>query len=203
MTKDPDRWKALAVVCVAFFITVVDVSIVNVALPSIGRTLDFSHDSLQWVLTAYTITFGGFLLFAGRAADVAGRRRAFLVGVALFTLASLACGLAPSAGALVAARAVQGLGAAIISPAALSIVMTTFAEGAERNRALGIWGATGGAGGVVGVLAGGVLTTYLGWEWIFFVNVRSAPPPSCSRDGTSANRAANRPGGSTGRARCR
>jgi EmrB/QacA subfamily drug resistance transporter len=171
MTKDPDRWKALAVVCVAFFITVVDVSIVNVALPSIGRALDFSHDSLQWVLTAYTITFGGFLLFAGRAADVAGRRRAFLVGVALFTLASLACGLAPSAGALVAARAVQGLGAAIISPAALSIVMTTFAEGAERNRALGIWGATGGAGGVVGVLAGGVLTTYLGWEWIFFVNV--------------------------------
>ncbi len=171
MAKDPDRWKALAVVCVAFFMTVVDVSIATVALPSIGRALEFSQDSLQSVLTAYTITFGGFLLLAGRTADLAGRRRVFLTGVALFTLASLACGLASTAGVLVAARAVQGLGAAIISPAALSIVTTTFAEGAERNKALGVWGATGGAGGVVGVVAGGLLTTYLGWEWIFFVNV--------------------------------
>src|SRR2546423_384756 len=168
---DPNRWKALAVVCAAFFMTVLDVSIVNVALPSIGDALHFSRDNLQWVLTAYAITFGGFLLLGGRAADVAGRRRVFLVGVAVFTLASLLCGLAWSEGVLVAARAIQGLGAAIISPAALSIVTTTFEEGAERNKALGIWGAVGGSGAAVGVLAGGVLTKYLGWEWIFFVNV--------------------------------
>jgi EmrB/QacA subfamily drug resistance transporter len=168
---DPRRWKALAVVCAAFFMTVLDVSIVNVALPSIGRALDFSRDSLQWVITAYAITFGGFLLLGGRAADLLGRRRVFLAGVVLFTLASFFCGLAWSEGVLIASRAVQGLGAAIISPAALSIVTTTFEEGAERNKALGIWGALGGAGAAVGVLAGGVLTRYAGWEWIFFVNV--------------------------------
>ena len=123
------------------------------------------------MVTAYAITFGGFLLLGGRAADLLGRRRVFLVGVAVFTLASFVCGLAWSEGVLIAARAVQGLGAAIISPAALSIVMTTFEEGAERNKALGIWGAMGGSGAAVGVLAGGVLTKYLGWEWIFFVNV--------------------------------
>jgi EmrB/QacA subfamily drug resistance transporter len=168
---DPLRWKALAVVCAAFFMTVLDVSIVNVALPSIGRALDFSRDSLQWVVTAYAITFGGFLLLGGRAADLLGRRRVFLAGVVLFTAASFLCGLAWSEGVLVASRAVQGLGAAIISPAALSIITTTFEEGAERNKALGIWGAIGGSGAAVGVLAGGVLTKYLGWEWIFFVNV--------------------------------
>src|SRR4051794_34908583 len=168
---DPRRWKALAVVCAAFFMTVLDVSIVNVALPSIGEALDFSRDNLQWVITAYSITFGGFLLLAGRSADLLGRRRVFLTGVVVFTVASFLCGLAWSEGVLIASRAVQGLGAAIISPAALSIIMTTFEEGAERNKALGIWGAIGGSGAAVGVLAGGVLTKYLGWEWIFFVNV--------------------------------
>jgi EmrB/QacA subfamily drug resistance transporter len=168
---DPRRWQALALVCAAFFMTVLDVSIVNVALPSIGTDLNFSRDSLQWVVTAYAITFGGLLLLGGRAADLLGRRRVFMVGVAVFTIASFLCGLAWSEGVLIAARAVQGVGAAIISPAALSIVTTTFEEGAERNKALGIWGAIGGSGAAVGVLAGGVLTKYLGWEWIFFVNV--------------------------------
>jgi EmrB/QacA subfamily drug resistance transporter len=168
---DPRRWKALAVVCAAFFMTILDVSIVNVALPSIGKSLDFSRDNLQWVVTAYAITFGGFLLLGGRAADLLGRRRVFLAGVIVFTVASFACGLASSEAVLIASRAVQGLGAAIISPAALSIIITTFEEGPERNKALGIWGALGGGGAAVGVLAGGVLTKYLGWEWIFFVNV--------------------------------
>src|SRR6185437_6070704 len=168
---DPLRWKALAVVCAAFFMTVLDVSIVNVALPSIGRGLHFAQDSLQWVITAYAITFGGFLMLGGRAADLFGRRKVFVAGVVVFTIASFLCGLAWSEGVLLASRAVQGLGAAIISPAALSIVTTTFDEGAERNKALGIWGAIGGGGAAVGVLAGGVLTKYLGWEWIFFVNV--------------------------------
>src|SRR5438128_2644776 len=170
-TSDPRRWKALALVCAAFFMTVLDVSIVNVALPSIGRSLHFSRDNLQWVITAYSITFGGFLLFAGRSADLLGRRRVFYVGVALFTVASFLCGLAWSEGVLIAARAFQGLGAAIISPAALSIITTIFEEGPERNKALGIWGAIGGSGAAVGVLAGGVLTKYLGWDGIFFVNV--------------------------------
>jgi EmrB/QacA subfamily drug resistance transporter len=168
---DPQRWKALTIVCAAFFMTVLDVSIVNVALPSIGKSLSFSEQSLQWVITAYAITYGGFLLLGGRAADLLGRRRVFYVGVAVFTIASFLCGLAWSEGVLVGARAVQGLGAAIISPAALSIITTSFEEGAERNKALGIWGAIGGGGAAVGVLAGGVLTKYLGWEWIFFVNV--------------------------------
>jgi EmrB/QacA subfamily drug resistance transporter len=168
---DPLRWKALTVVCAAFFMTVLDVSIVNVALPSIAKALHFSQDDLQWVVTAYAITFGGFLLLGGRAADLFGRRRVFLVGVVVFTAASFACGLASSENVLIISRAVQGLGAAIISPAALSIVMTTFEEGKERNKALGIWGAMGGSGAAVGVLAGGILTKYLGWEWIFFVNV--------------------------------
>ena len=151
--------------------TILDVSIVNVALPSIGEALDFSRENLQWVISAYAITFGGFLLLAGRTADLLGRRRVFMVGVALFTLASLMCGLANSEAFLIASRAVQGLGAAIVSPAALSIVTTLFREGAERNKALGIWGAVGGSGAAVGVLMGGILTKYLGWEWIFFVNV--------------------------------
>ena len=168
---DPTRWKALAIVCAAFFMTVLDVSIVNVALPSIGRALHFSQDNLQWVITAYAITFGGFLLLGGRAADLLGRRRLFFVGVVIFTVASFFCGLAWSEGVLITSRAVQGLGAAIITPAALSIITTAFEEGAERNKALGIWGAIGGSGAAVGVLAGGILTKYAGWEWIFFVNV--------------------------------
>ncbi len=170
-TPDPRRWRALALVGTAFFMTILDVSIVNVALPSIGAELEFSRENLQWVVTAYAITFGGFLLLGGRAADLLGRRRVFMTGVGVFTLASLVCGLAESEATLIAARAAQGLGAAIISPAALSIVTTSFEEGAERNKALGIWGALGGSGAAVGVLAGGVLTEYLGWEWIFFINV--------------------------------
>src|SRR5437764_4797151 len=171
MQADPLRWKALTVVCAAFFMTILDVSIVNVALPSIGKSLNFSRDNLQWVITAYAITYGGFLLLAGRLADLFGRRRVFLIGVVIFTVASLLCGLAWSEGVLIAARAVQGVGAAVITPSALSIVMTTFEEGAERDKALGLWGSLGGGGAAVGVLAGGILTTYLSWRWIFFVNI--------------------------------
>src|SRR5947207_3744616 len=171
MPSDPHRWRILAVVATAFFMTILDVSIVNVALPSIGRDLSFSQANLQWVITAYAIAFGGFLLLGGRAADLLGRRRVFIAGVALFTIASLVCGLAQSEAMLIASRAVQGLGGAIISPAALSIVMTSFEEGPERNEALGVWGALGGSGAAVGVLLGGILTDYLSWRWIFFVNV--------------------------------
>ena len=171
MAPNPHRWRILAVVATAFFMTILDVSIVNVALPSIAKDLHFSRDNLQWVITAYAIAFGGFLLLGGRAADLLGRRRVFLVGVVIFTTASLVCGLAQSEGMLIASRAVQGFGGAIISPAALSIVTTTFEEGADRNKALGVWGALGGSGAAVGVLLGGVLTDYLSWRWIFFVNV--------------------------------
>jgi EmrB/QacA subfamily drug resistance transporter len=153
------------------FMTVLDVSIVNVALPSIKTSLHVSDKTLQWVITAYAITFGGFLLLGGRAADLLGRRRMFMIGIALFSAASLVCGLANTMGVLIAARAVQGVGAAIISPATLSIITTTFEEGAERNKALGIWGAMAGSGAAAGVLFGGILTKYAGWEWIFFVNV--------------------------------
>jgi EmrB/QacA subfamily drug resistance transporter len=162
---------ALALLAAAQFIVVLDASIVNVALPSIGRDLKFSTDDLSWVVNAYTLTFGGFLLLGGRMADLLGRRRVFVAGLIVFSAASLAGGLAQSPGWLVAARAVQGLGAAILSPAALSIVTTTFAEGAERNRALGVWGAVAGSGGAAGVLFGGILTEYAGWEWVLFVNV--------------------------------
>jgi EmrB/QacA subfamily drug resistance transporter len=168
---DPRRWQALALVCVAMFMTVLDVSIVNVALPSIKTALSVAEKDLQWIITAYSIAFGGFLLLGGRAGDLLGRRRMFMIGIALFSVASLACGLAGSIGVLVAARVGQGLGAAIISPATLSIIMTTFEEGSERNKALGIWGAMGGSGAAAGVLFGGILTKYAGWEWIFFVNV--------------------------------
>ena len=165
------RWLVLAVVGAGFFMTILDVAIVNVAIPSIGRDLGASDSSLQWVVTAYALTFGGFLLLGGRAADLLGRRRVFLIGLVLFTAASLVCGLADSLGVLVGARAVQGIGAAIISPAALSIVTTVFEEGPDRNKALGIWGALGGSGAAVGVLLGGMLTKWVGWAWIFFVNV--------------------------------
>jgi EmrB/QacA subfamily drug resistance transporter len=168
---DPRRWLALALLCSAYFMVILDVSIVNVALPSIQADLHFKPDDLQWVLSAYALTFGGFLLLGGRVADVLGRRVVFMSGVAVFTLASLVCGLSGSEGMLIAARAVQGLGAAILSPSALSIITTTFEEGSERNKALGIWGAMGGSGAAVGVLLGGILTKSLGWEWIFFVNV--------------------------------
>src|SRR5881275_2670919 len=172
MTEHHERkWLVLAVAGAAFFMTILDVAIVNVAIPSIQRDLDIAESTVQWVITAYAITFGGFLLLGGRMADLLGRRRIFIVGLVLFTLASLTCGLASSAGVLIGSRAVQGIGAAIISPAALSIVTTTFTEGPERNKALGIWGALGGSGAAVGVLLGGILTKYAGWEWIFFVNV--------------------------------
>ena len=162
---------ALALLAMTQFIVVLDASIVNVALPSIGSDLDFSQDDLSWVVNAYTLIFGGFLLLGGRLADLLGRRRIFIVGLWLFALASLAGGLAQTDIQLIAARAVQGLGAAIISPAALSIVTTTFTEGAERNKALGVWGAVAGSGGAAGVLLGGMLTEWAGWEWVLFVNV--------------------------------
>jgi EmrB/QacA subfamily drug resistance transporter len=165
------RNLALALLAMTQFVIVIDASIVNVALPSIGSHLHFSRDSLSWVVNAYTLTFGGFLLLGGRLADLLGRRRMFMLGLVLFSLASLAGGLAQSEAWLIIARATQGLGAAIVSPAALSIITTTFAEGAERNRALGIWGAVAGAGGAAGVLLGGILTSGLSWRWVLFVNV--------------------------------
>jgi EmrB/QacA subfamily drug resistance transporter len=170
---DTPRAKNLALLLLAMtqFVIVIDASIVNVALPSIGRHLHFSRDDLSWVVNAYTLTFGGFLLLGGRMADLLGRRRMFMLGLVVFSLASLGGGLAQSEGWLIIARAVQGLGAAIVSPAALSILTNTFSEGAERNRALGIWGAVAGAGGAVGVLLGGILTSGLSWRWVLFVNV--------------------------------
>jgi EmrB/QacA subfamily drug resistance transporter len=166
-----NRWRAFALLAVAFFMTVVDLTIVNVSLPTIGRDLHFSETNLQWVVTAYALTFGGFLLLGGRAADLLGRRRILMLGLGLFTAASLAAALATGAGFMVGARAVQGIGAAIMLPAALSIVMNMFQEGAERNKALGIWGGLGAGGATVGVIAGGLLTRYAGWEYIFYLNV--------------------------------
>jgi len=168
---DPKRWIALVLLCAAQFMVVLDASIVNVAMPSIQTDLHFSQENLQWVVNAYTLVFGGFLLLGGRMADLLGRRRVFIIGLGLFSLASLLGGFATTDDQLVAARAIQGLGAAIISPAALSIVTTTFAEGSERNKALGIWGAIAGLGGAAGVLLGGMLTEWAGWEWVLFVNV--------------------------------
>ncbi len=165
------RWLALVLLAGAQFLVVLDATVVNVALPHIQEDLHFSQSNLQWVINAYTLTFGGFLLLGGRAADLFGRRRVFMTGIALFAVASLVAGLSQSEGMLIAARAVQGLGGAIVSPAALSIVMNTFAEGTERNKALGVWGAVAGAGGAVGSLLGGVLTDAVGWEWVFFINV--------------------------------
>ena len=169
--EDRRRWLALAVIVTAQFMVVLDISIVNVALPSIKTDLNFSQESLQWVITAYSIFFGGFLLLGGRLADLFGRRRLFMAGLLLFTVSSLLDGLAWSEGSLIAFRCLQGLGAAMMSPAALSILTTTFQEGRERNRALGIWGAVAGSGGAVGVLLGGVLTSAFSWPWIFYVNV--------------------------------
>src|SRR6184192_187746 len=169
--SDRRRWVALAVIVTAQFMVVLDVAIVNVALPSIKTDLHFTQESLQWVVTAYAILFGGVLLLGGRMADLLGRRRLFTAGLALFTVSSLLNGLAWSEGSLIGFRALQGLGAALLSPAALSILTTTFREGRERNLALGIWGAASGSGGAAGVLLGGVLTSSLSWSWIFFVNI--------------------------------
>jgi EmrB/QacA subfamily drug resistance transporter len=166
-----NRWRAFALLAVSFFMTIIDLTIVNVSLPTIGRDLHFSETSLQWVVTAYALTFGGFMLLGGRAADLLGRRRILMAGLALFTAASLGAALSTGEVSLIAARAVQGLGAAIMLPAALSIVMNMFQEGAERNKALGIWGGLGAVGATVGVIAGGLLTRYAGWQYIFYLNV--------------------------------
>jgi EmrB/QacA subfamily drug resistance transporter len=170
-SRNINRWRAFALLAVAFFMTIIDLTIVNVSLPTIGRDLHFSETGLQWVVTAYALTFGGFMLLGGRAADLLGRRRIFMAGLALFTVASLGAALSTGEVSLIATRAVQGLGAAIMLPAALAIVMNMFAEGAERNKALGIWGGLGAAGATVGVIAGGLLTRYVGWEYIFYLNV--------------------------------
>ena len=169
-THSSGRWAALALIVAAQFMVILDVAIVNVALPSIEVDLGFSQSSLEWVVTAYAIVFGGFLLLGGRLADLVGRRRTFMAGIGLFTLASVLCALSWSAGSLVAFRGLQGLGGALLAPAGLSLLMTTFAEGRDRNLALGIWGAASGSGGAVGVLLGGVLTSYLSWPWIFLIN---------------------------------
>src|SRR2546422_4867557 len=170
-TKADRRWSALALIVTAQFMVILDVAIVNVALPSIKSDLDFSQGNLQLVISAYAIMFGGALLLGGRLADLLGRRRLFVAGLALFAASSLLCGLAWSEGSLIAFRAVQGLGGALLAPAALSLLMTTFAEGRERNLALGIYGAASGSGAAAGVLLGGLLTSYLNWSWIFFINV--------------------------------
>jgi EmrB/QacA subfamily drug resistance transporter len=169
--SDPGRWAALALVVAAQFMVVLDLSIVNVALATIKSDLDFSQASLQWVISAYAIVFGGFLLLGGRLSDLLGRRRIFMVGVAIFTVSSVLCGLAWSEGSLIAFRGIEGLGGALFAPAGLSLLMTTFSEGRDRNVALGIWGAASGSGAAVGVLLGGVLTSYLSWPWIFFINL--------------------------------
>jgi EmrB/QacA subfamily drug resistance transporter len=168
---DPRRWWALALLCGAFFMVILDAAIVTVALPSMEKELNFSAQGLQWVVSAYALTFAGLLLLGGRAADLLGRRRVFMAGLTVFTLASLLCGLAWTDTALIGARALQGIGAAVMTPSALSIITTTFEEGAERNKALGIWGALGGIGATTAWLIGGPIVDGLGWPWIFFINI--------------------------------
>jgi MFS family permease len=200
---DPRRWWALALLCGAFFMVILDAAIVTVALPSIEKELDFSAQGLQWVVSAYALTFAGLLLLGGRAADLLGRRRVFMVGVVVFTLASLLCGLAWSDSALIGARALQGIGAAVMTPSALSIVTTTFEEGAERNKALGIWGALGGVGATTAWLIGGPIVDGLGWEWIFFINKPKASSrpsqPSPSSPGSASQSPLRSSGGRAAR----
>jgi EmrB/QacA subfamily drug resistance transporter len=171
VSNDRRKWLALAVMVAAQFMVVLDIAIVNVALPSIQHDLHFAQENLQWVVSAYAILFGGALLLGGRLADIFGRRRVFMAGLAVFSISSLLCGLSWSEGTLIGFRALQGLGGALLAPAALSLLMTTFAEGPDRNRALGIWGAASGSGAAAGVLLGGFLTSYLSWQWVFFINV--------------------------------
>ncbi len=171
LTREASKWLLLTLMATSFFMVVLDVSVVNVALPSIAKDLHFASNNLQWVITAYSITFGGFLLLGGRTADIFGRRRLFIVAVSLFALASLACGLSQSSTMLIVARGVQGLMAAFMTPTALSIVLTQFEEGRERNLAMGIWAAVASSGAAVGVVLGGALTEYLDWRWNFFINV--------------------------------
>ena len=156
---------------IAYFMTCVDLTVVNVSLPTIGRDLHFTATSLQWVVTVYALAYGGFLLLGGRTADLFGRRRVLMSALGVFTAASLSCALAPSDAVLIGSRAIQGLGAAVMLPTAMSIVTSIFQEGAERNKALGIWGALGATGGTVGLLTGGLVTRYLGWQYIFYLNV--------------------------------
>src|SRR5438477_11787719 len=169
-TNDGRRWSALALIVTAQCMVILDVAVVNVALPSIKHDLGFSQANLQWVVSAYAIFFGGALLLGGRLADLLGRRRLFVAGLLLFAASSLLCGIAWSEGSLIAFRAAQGLGGALLAPAALSLLMTSFAEGRDRNLALGIYGAASGSGAAAGVLLGGILTSYLHWSWIFFIN---------------------------------
>ena len=171
MTPDPNRWKALAVLGIAYLMVILDISIVNVALPSIQEDLDFSTSGLQWVVSGYALTFGGFLLLGGRSGDLLGRRKVFMAGLLFFAVFSLLCGLAWSAAALVVFRLCQGAAGAVLSPSVFSITLVTFEEGPDRNKALGVLGAIAGSGAAIGVILGGVLTEYAGWEWIFFVNV--------------------------------
>jgi MFS family permease len=171
MRAEPNRWLVLTIVCVAQFMVVLDATVVNVALPTIQRDLKFTVADLQWIINAYTLVFGGFLLLGGRASDLLGRQRLFIAGVVIFTVASAINGVATSSGVLIAGRGLQGLGAAFVSPAALSVLTTTFEEGAERTRALGVWSAIAAGGGAVGLILGGVLTEYLSWRWVFFVNL--------------------------------
>src|SRR5437763_13692377 len=168
---DPRRWKALTVLSIAYLMVVLDVSIVNVALPSIQKDLGFSPEDLQWVVSGYGLTFGGFLLLGGRAGDILGRRRLFMAGLVAFVAFSALAALSTSDTMLIVARLLQGAGSALLAPSVFSITMVTFQEGSDRNKALGILGAIAGAGAAIGVLLGGVLTEYAGWEWIFFVNV--------------------------------
>jgi len=170
-TAQRRKWLALALLASTQFVIILDAAIVNVAIPSIGRDLNFSEENLTWIPNAYALTFGGFLLLGGRMADLLGRRRLFMVGLLVFSVASLLGGLSNSEGLLIGARALQGLGAALLAPSALSMVTNMFTEGAERNKALGIWGAVSGSGGAAGVLLGGILTEYAGWEWVLWVNV--------------------------------
>src|SRR4249919_2194949 len=165
------KWYALILLCMTQFVVVLDIAVVNVALPSIQKDLGFSQENLQWVISAYALVFGGFMLLGGRLADIMGRKRVFMAGLVIFSVGSLLCGLAWNEVSLIGARALQGLGAATITPSALSILTRSFTEGRERNIALGAWGAVGGFGAAAGVLLGGIITDLLSWEWIFFVNV--------------------------------
>ncbi len=169
--REDNRWVTLVLVCLAQFMVILDATIVNIALPTIQQDLEFSQADLQWVINSYTLFFGGFLLLGGRAADLFGRKRIFIAGTILFSVASLLNGLAQNSEQLIAFRALQGLGGALVSPAALSIITTTFPEGPERTKALGVWSAIAAGGGAIGLLLGGILTEALSWEWIFFVNV--------------------------------
>jgi EmrB/QacA subfamily drug resistance transporter len=170
-TPDPRRWKALAVLCTAYFMIIVDSQIVILALPSIEAEVSFATGGSQWVMSAYLLSFGGLLLFGGRTADLLGGRRMFMVGTALFLVASVVCGLAWTGGILVAARVVQGVAAAVMAPTAMAVLMNTFAEGGERNRAIGVWTGVGAFGATAALLVGGTITEGLGWEWIFFINI--------------------------------